>query len=201
MFCSQLFYLVLELFITPRQPHRFLCLCGSVSYIPSISELTAHSCLPFPRFLKGLPVTPALLSDKLKAALGMDPSPGGIKYIIATQVRPGTSHQPQGPGAPAAQHTWGGPSPTHRLRGLRPGLPFTPTSSGMGSQVAENNKKRRRGTTLLFSRHLVHCGLFHSLHPSVDISRHPMTCGAAVPRAWGGVENVRTPGDTGARGS
>uniref|UniRef100_K9IK86 Diphosphomevalonate decarboxylase n=1 Tax=Desmodus rotundus TaxID=9430 RepID=K9IK86_DESRO len=41
------------------------------------------------KFLKGLPVRPAPLSDKLKAALGMDPTPGGIKYIIATQVGPG----------------------------------------------------------------------------------------------------------------
>ncbi|KAK1330358.1 hypothetical protein QTO34_010547 [Cnephaeus nilssonii] len=42
-----------------------------------------------PEFLKGLPVKPAPLSDELKAALGMDPTPGGIKYIIATQVGPG----------------------------------------------------------------------------------------------------------------
>ncbi|XP_036896082.1 diphosphomevalonate decarboxylase [Sturnira hondurensis] len=41
------------------------------------------------RFLKGLPVRPAPLSDELKAALGMDPIPGGVKYIIATQVGPG----------------------------------------------------------------------------------------------------------------
>ena len=56
-----------------------------------------------PRFLKGLPVRPAPLSDKLKAALGMDPTPGGIKYIIATQVSPHTSPQPRvwGPHGPA----------------------------------------------------------------------------------------------------
>uniref|UniRef100_A0A452F9C8 Diphosphomevalonate decarboxylase n=1 Tax=Capra hircus TaxID=9925 RepID=A0A452F9C8_CAPHI len=42
-----------------------------------------------PRFLKGLPVEPILLSDELKAALGMDPVPGSIRYIIATQVGPG----------------------------------------------------------------------------------------------------------------
>ncbi|XP_015984976.2 diphosphomevalonate decarboxylase [Rousettus aegyptiacus] len=41
------------------------------------------------KFLKGLPVKPAPLSDELKAALCMDPTPGGIKYIIATQVGPG----------------------------------------------------------------------------------------------------------------
>lgn len=41
------------------------------------------------KFLKGLPVKPGPLSDELKAALGMDPTPGGIKYIIATQVGPG----------------------------------------------------------------------------------------------------------------
>ncbi|XP_005862568.1 PREDICTED: diphosphomevalonate decarboxylase isoform X2 [Myotis brandtii] len=41
------------------------------------------------KFLKGLPVKPGPLSDELKAALGMDPTPGSIKYIIATQVGPG----------------------------------------------------------------------------------------------------------------
>ncbi|KAJ8785940.1 hypothetical protein J1605_006900 [Eschrichtius robustus] len=41
------------------------------------------------KFLKGLPVEPVPLSDELKAALGADPTPGGIKYIIATQVGPG----------------------------------------------------------------------------------------------------------------
>ncbi|XP_058901924.1 diphosphomevalonate decarboxylase isoform X1 [Kogia breviceps] len=41
------------------------------------------------RFVKGLPVEPVLLSDELKAALGADPTPGGVKYIIATRVGPG----------------------------------------------------------------------------------------------------------------
>ncbi|VCW97584.1 unnamed protein product, partial [Gulo gulo] len=41
------------------------------------------------KFLKGLPVPPVPLSDELKAALDVDPTPGGIKYIIATQVGPG----------------------------------------------------------------------------------------------------------------
>ncbi|XP_067574925.1 diphosphomevalonate decarboxylase [Pseudorca crassidens] len=41
------------------------------------------------KFLKGLPVEPVPLSDELKAVLGTDPIPGGIKYIIATQVGPG----------------------------------------------------------------------------------------------------------------
>lgn len=41
------------------------------------------------KFLKGLPVEPVLLSDEIKATLGMDPIPGGIRYIIATQVGPG----------------------------------------------------------------------------------------------------------------
>ncbi|NIG61719.1 diphosphomevalonate decarboxylase [Pontoporia blainvillei] len=41
------------------------------------------------KFLKGLPVEPVPLSDELKAALGTNPTPGGIKYIIATQVGPG----------------------------------------------------------------------------------------------------------------
>lgn len=41
-----------------------------------------------PRFLKGLQVAPVLLSDELKASLATEPSPGGVQYIIATQVRP-----------------------------------------------------------------------------------------------------------------
>jgi len=41
------------------------------------------------KFLKGLPVRPVPLSDELKAALDVDPTPGGVKYIIATQVGPG----------------------------------------------------------------------------------------------------------------
>ncbi|XP_023100669.1 diphosphomevalonate decarboxylase isoform X1 [Felis catus] len=41
------------------------------------------------KFLKGLPVRPASLSDELRAALDVDPTPGGVKYIIATQVGPG----------------------------------------------------------------------------------------------------------------
>ncbi|XP_021544241.1 diphosphomevalonate decarboxylase isoform X1 [Neomonachus schauinslandi] len=41
------------------------------------------------KFLKGLPVRPVPLSEELKAALDVDPTPGGVKYIIATQVGPG----------------------------------------------------------------------------------------------------------------
>uniref|UniRef100_A0A8C5LL18 Diphosphomevalonate decarboxylase n=1 Tax=Jaculus jaculus TaxID=51337 RepID=A0A8C5LL18_JACJA len=41
------------------------------------------------KFLKGLQVIPSLLSDELKAALAMEPTPGGVQYIIATQVGPG----------------------------------------------------------------------------------------------------------------
>ncbi|XP_020844826.1 diphosphomevalonate decarboxylase [Phascolarctos cinereus] len=41
------------------------------------------------RFLKGLPIRPAELSEELKSALAMEPSPGGIRYIITTQVGPG----------------------------------------------------------------------------------------------------------------
>ncbi|KAM4833560.1 diphosphomevalonate decarboxylase [Thomomys bottae] len=41
------------------------------------------------KFLKGLPVTPAPLSEELKAALAGDPTPGGVQYIIVTQVGPG----------------------------------------------------------------------------------------------------------------
>nr|KAF6407498.1 mevalonate diphosphate decarboxylase [Molossus molossus] len=41
------------------------------------------------KFLKGLPVRPAPLSEELKAALGVEPTPSGIRYIIVTQVGPG----------------------------------------------------------------------------------------------------------------
>lgn len=110
MFCNHYFSLVEEFFITPNET-----LCALAVTSPRVFGLhgqrTSHqwmrsTLLPsFPRFLKGLPVKPAPLSDELKAALGMEPIPGGIKYIIATQVSPGTSLQPQGPGAPMAQHT------------------------------------------------------------------------------------------------
>ncbi|XP_043844949.1 diphosphomevalonate decarboxylase [Dromiciops gliroides] len=41
------------------------------------------------KFLKGLPAEPVELSEELKSALAMEPSPGGIRYIISTQVGPG----------------------------------------------------------------------------------------------------------------
>ncbi|KAG8508171.1 Diphosphomevalonate decarboxylase, partial [Galemys pyrenaicus] len=41
------------------------------------------------QFLKGLPLPPAPLSEELKATLALDPLPGGVKYIISTQVGPG----------------------------------------------------------------------------------------------------------------
>uniref|UniRef100_A0A8D1V9D5 Diphosphomevalonate decarboxylase n=1 Tax=Sus scrofa TaxID=9823 RepID=A0A8D1V9D5_PIG len=60
--------------------------------VPEFVAAVQHSFPPEPngdKFLQGLPVEPALLSDELKAALGTDPTPGGIRYIIATQVGPG----------------------------------------------------------------------------------------------------------------
>ncbi|KAM9607227.1 diphosphomevalonate decarboxylase [Trichechus inunguis] len=41
------------------------------------------------KFLKGLPVRPVPLSDELKAALALDPTPDGVRYIIATKAGPG----------------------------------------------------------------------------------------------------------------
>ncbi|XP_001376834.1 diphosphomevalonate decarboxylase isoform X2 [Monodelphis domestica] len=41
------------------------------------------------KFLKGLPVEPVELSEEVKSALPMEPFPGGIRYIITTQVGPG----------------------------------------------------------------------------------------------------------------
>ncbi|XP_049720565.1 diphosphomevalonate decarboxylase [Elephas maximus indicus] len=41
------------------------------------------------KFLKGLPVRPVPLSDELKTTLALDPTPGGVRYIIATKAGPG----------------------------------------------------------------------------------------------------------------
>ncbi|XP_055992420.1 diphosphomevalonate decarboxylase [Sorex fumeus] len=60
--------------------------------VPEFLAAVKHSFPPEANgdpFLKGLPVTPAPLSDALKAALAMEPSPGAIKYVIATQAGPG----------------------------------------------------------------------------------------------------------------
>ncbi|KAL7870946.1 hypothetical protein SRHO_G00084430 [Serrasalmus rhombeus] len=40
-------------------------------------------------FVKGLPVGPASLSEDLKTAIGLEPVPKGISYIISTKVGPG----------------------------------------------------------------------------------------------------------------
>ncbi|KAG7473532.1 hypothetical protein MATL_G00096890 [Megalops atlanticus] len=41
------------------------------------------------QFLRGLPVCPASLSEELTRAIGMDPLPKGISYIISTKAGPG----------------------------------------------------------------------------------------------------------------
>ncbi|KAM3876992.1 diphosphomevalonate decarboxylase [Diretmus argenteus] len=41
------------------------------------------------QFLKGLPVNHAVLSDELKQAVGLEPMPKGIRYIISTKAGPG----------------------------------------------------------------------------------------------------------------
>lgn len=74
--------------LVPRRVQPVLCQGPAV---PCQTLTCLGTSLPsFVRFLKGLPLKPALLSDELKALLGMDPTPGSIKYIIATQVRPRT---------------------------------------------------------------------------------------------------------------
>ncbi|KAL6478794.1 hypothetical protein MHYP_G00122270 [Metynnis hypsauchen] len=40
-------------------------------------------------FVKGLPVGPASLSEDLKTAIGLEPVPRGISYVISTKVGPG----------------------------------------------------------------------------------------------------------------
>lgn len=60
--------------------------------LPEFLAAVMHSFPPEAngdKFLHGLPVKPVLLSDDLKAALGAEPSPGAIKYIISTQAGPG----------------------------------------------------------------------------------------------------------------
>lgn len=39
-----------------------------------------------PRFLQGLPVGPAVLSEELQSAVVLEPVPGAIRYILHTQV-------------------------------------------------------------------------------------------------------------------
>lgn len=96
LLCNQQFCVVPELCATPKEALFPLAVTPLQAWSARPSQhyscRWAHStlCLPSPRFLKGLPVRPAPLSDELKAALGMDPTPGGIKYIIATQVSPDT---------------------------------------------------------------------------------------------------------------
>ncbi|XP_006008325.1 diphosphomevalonate decarboxylase [Latimeria chalumnae] len=41
------------------------------------------------QFLKGLPAEAVTLSEELKSAIGMAPTPGGIRYIISTKAGPG----------------------------------------------------------------------------------------------------------------
>lgn len=38
------------------------------------------------RFIKGLPVNKAILSEELKQAIGLEPMPKGISYVISTKV-------------------------------------------------------------------------------------------------------------------
>ncbi|XP_029903753.1 diphosphomevalonate decarboxylase [Myripristis murdjan] len=41
------------------------------------------------QFIKGLPVRPAVVSQELKQAIGLEPMPKGISYIISTKAGPG----------------------------------------------------------------------------------------------------------------
>ena len=43
-------------------------------------------CFLLCRFVKGLPVKCASLSEDLEQAIGLEPMPKGISYIISTQV-------------------------------------------------------------------------------------------------------------------
>lgn len=44
------------------------------------------------RFIKGLQVKHAALSEELKQSIGLEPTPKGISYIISTKVHTSYSH-------------------------------------------------------------------------------------------------------------
>lgn len=45
------------------------------------------------RFIKGLQVAPAALSDELKQSIGLEPMSKGIRYMIYTKVHAYTTHR------------------------------------------------------------------------------------------------------------
>lgn len=104
--CCSAKSLIFSVLIIPKRnlPSRSLPFSHLAIHSPPVSEelptwafytgIMSTPLLPLPRFLKGLPVTPVLLSDELKAALAMEPSPGGVQYIIATQVKPNAWQAP-----------------------------------------------------------------------------------------------------------
>lgn len=141
---------------------------------------------------------PVPLSDELKAALGTDPTPGGIKYIIATQVSPGRApHVPCGlrprlRGGEGGSGMWGPPEqirvPT-RVAG--PGFPPHPSNSqtcdlctqALASTVHPRSARRGRGCAgglgpgpgvtnrVLSDRHFLEGS--RSLSPALTLIPHP----------------------------
>lgn len=66
----------------------FLCCCFVSKAGFTIKWLT-ECCFLLCRFIKGVPVGSAALSEELKQAIGLEPMPKGISYIISTKVHTG----------------------------------------------------------------------------------------------------------------
>lgn len=64
-----------------------LCLCVCVF---SIYQPITEFLFLLGRFIKGLPVNNAALSEELKRAIGLVPMPKGISYVISTKVHKNT---------------------------------------------------------------------------------------------------------------
>ncbi|XP_013857376.1 diphosphomevalonate decarboxylase [Austrofundulus limnaeus] len=64
----------------------------SQQHVPEFVQVVQHFFPPDANgedFIKGLPVTDAVLSEELKQAVGLEPMPKGINYIISTKAGPG----------------------------------------------------------------------------------------------------------------
>ncbi|XP_018523543.1 diphosphomevalonate decarboxylase [Lates calcarifer] len=61
-------------------------------HVPEFVQVVQHFFPPDTnggQFVKGLPVNPATLSEDLEQAIGLEPMPKGISYIISTKAGPG----------------------------------------------------------------------------------------------------------------
>lgn len=61
-------------------------------HVPEFVQVVQHFFPPETnggQFIKGLPVNSAALTEELKQAIGLEPMPKGISYIISTKAGPG----------------------------------------------------------------------------------------------------------------